>query len=227
MALAPDNSPWYRRFRMLIGIYLIAMVFGVREYVLARDDGTVEQGSDDWSEMVEVLASVNPEDADTDYLLAMEARQRGDVEAYMLHMETGLAKGVKHNNALLAEYAHQLIRMQAPFEDIDRALNRWRLNHQLSFEIIELPLGAGPQSQADQGALQRELDAIDWIYKYDLRAPTAEVPTWVVLAQFEPAIEASVRDLIEAISILSVRPEDRGRLAVRCTSFTECRAIAR
>lgn len=227
MALAPDTAPWYRRFRMLIGIYLIAMVFGAREYLLSRADGTVDQGSDEWSEMVEVIASVNPEDADTDYLLAMEAKQMGDVEQYMLHMETALAKDVKHNNALLAEYAHQLIRMQAPFDDIDRALNRWRLNHQLSFEILELPLGAGPQDDADQTALRRELDNIDWIYNYQLRAPTEVIPTWVVLTQFEPAIEASVRDLVEALSILGVHPDDRARLSVRCTSFDECRAITR
>lgn len=227
MALAPDDSPWYRRFRMLIGIYALALILGGREFVLARAEGGVDQGSDEWSEMVEVVASINPEDADTDYLLAMEAKQQGDLDGYMLHMETALAKDVKHNNALLAEYAHQLIRMQAPFEDIDRALNSWRENHQLSFEILELPLGAGPRDQVDRGALLRELDGIDWIYNYQLREPSAEVPVWVILTQFEPAVEASIRDLIEAISILSVRPEDRGRLRVRCTSFEECRAIAR
>ncbi len=227
MALAPDNSPWYRKFRMLIGIYLIAMVFGAREYLLVRSGTEVDQGTEEWTRMANVIASLNPDEGDTEYLLAMEALQEGDVDRYMEHMEAGLSTGVKHNNALLAEYAHHLIRLEVDFADIDRALNRWRENHQLSFEILELPMGVGPQSPADENALRRELESIDWIYEYVLRPPTEEVPIWVIQVQFEPAVPASIRDLVEALSVLSVRPEDRGRMSVRCVSFQNCRAIAR
>lgn len=227
MALAADDAPWYRRFRMLLIIYGIAGVIGAREYIVARTGDPVDLGTAEWTEMADVVAEINPAEADTEYLLAMEALQRGEVDAYVSYMESALDRGVKHNNALLGEYAQFLIRNQAPFDDIDRALNRWRENHQLSFEILELPMGTGPRDQADQAALMRELDAIDWIYKYDLRPPTDAVPYWVILTQFEPAVEASIRELVEALSILSLPPEDRGRLAVRCTSFQECRWIAR
>jgi hypothetical protein len=227
MALAPDNSPWYRRFRMLLVIYGLAMLFGAREFLLARSGEIVEQGSDDWTRMADVVAAINPAEADTEYLLAMESLQAGDAPAYMEHMEIALAKGVKHNNALLAEYAQHLIRLQADFETIDRALNRWKDNHALSFEILELPLGVGPADQLDQAALRRELDAVDWIYRYELRAPTAQIPRWVVLVQFEPAKTVSIRDLVEALSILAIPPVDRRSFAMRCTSFESCRLIAR
>jgi hypothetical protein len=227
MALAPDEAPWYRRFRMLLVIYGLAMAIGAREYLLARSGAAVDLGTAEWTEMADVVAEINPTEADTEYLLAMEALRVGDTDAYVAHMESALERGVKHNNALLGEYAQFLIRTQAPFEDIDRALNRWRENHQLSFEILELPMGTGPTNQADQTALRGALDAIDWIYKYELKPPTEAVPYWVILTQFEPAVTPSIRELMEALSILSLPPEDRGGFAVRCTSFQDCRAIAR
>ena len=52
MALAPDTAPWYRRFRMLLGIYLVALAFGVREYVVSQTRPTVDP------ETAEQLASL-------------------------------------------------------------------------------------------------------------------------------------------------------------------------
>ena len=124
MALAPDNAPWYRRFRMLLLIYVLGMLFGAREFLIARSGDQVDPGSDEWSRMAEVIAEINPADADTDFLLAMEALQEGDEARYIEYMETALGKGIKHNNFLLAEYAHHLIRIQAPFENIDVEIGR-------------------------------------------------------------------------------------------------------
>ncbi|MGB1656251.1 MAG: hypothetical protein ACPHO4_02805 [Longimicrobiales bacterium] len=227
MALAPDKAPWYRRFRMLLGIYALGMLFGGREFLIARSGDQVDPGSNEWSRMAEVIAEINPADADTDFLLAMEALQEGDEARYIEYMETALGKGIKHNNFLLAEYAHHLIRIQAPFENIDVALNTWRENHQLSFEIVSLPLGQGPTSQQDYDAIRREMDAIDWIYEWELQEPAPESPQWVLLLQFEPAKEAVIRDVIEAISILGLPPEVRSRLRVRCTSWVDCQSQAR
>jgi len=227
MALAPDNAPWYRRFRMLLIVYLLGLVFGGREFLMARSGSQVDPGSEEWSRMAEVIAELNPADADTDFLVAMEALQEGDEARYIEFMESALAKGVKHNNLLLAEYAHHLIRIQAPFENIDIALNTWRKNHQLSFEIVTLPLGQGPSSTQDYDAIRRELDALDWIYKWEFQEPSAESPQWVLLFQFEPAREAVIREVIEAISILGLPPEARSRLRVRCTSWNDCQSQTR
>jgi hypothetical protein len=205
MALAPDNAPWYRRFRMLLIVYLLGLVFGGREFLMARSGSQVDPGSEEWSRMAEVIAELNPADADTDFLVAMEALQEGDE----------------------AEYAHHLIRIQAPFENIDIALNTWRKNHQLSFEIVTLPLGQGPSSTQDYDAIRRELDALDWIYKWEFQEPSAESPQWVLFFQFEPAREAVIREVIEAISILGLPPEARSRLRVRCTSWNDCQSQTR
>ena len=137
MADTANNVPWYRRYRMLLGIYALGLLFGGREFLVARTGTQVDPGSQEWSRMAEVIAEINPADADTHFLLAMEALQEGDETGYIQYMESALAKGVKHNNFLLAEYAHHLVRIQAPFENIDIALNTWRENHQLSFEIVQ------------------------------------------------------------------------------------------
>ncbi len=59
--------PWYRRYRMLIGIYLIAVAVGAREYVLSRSAPSVDMLSDEWAEMTEVVEAVNPDHPDTDF----------------------------------------------------------------------------------------------------------------------------------------------------------------
>ena len=227
MAHTAATVPWYRRYRMLLGIYAIGLLFGGREFLVARAGPQVDPGSEEWSRMAAVIAEINPADADTDFLLAMEALQEGDEPRYIEYMESALGKGVKHNNLLLSEYAHHLMRIQAPFQSIDIALNRWRENHQLSFEIVSLPLGQGPASQQDYNAIRRELDAIDWIYEWELREPSGDMLQWVLLLQFEPAKEAAIRDVIEATSILLLPPEARSRLRVRCTSWEDCQSQVR
>lgn len=227
MADTANNVPWYRRYRMLLGIYALGLLFGGREFLVARTGTQVDPGSQEWSRMAEVIAEINPADADTHFLLAMEALQEGDETGYIQYMESALAKGVKHNNFLLAEYAHHLVRIQAPFENIDIALNTWRENHQLSFEIVSLPLGQGPASQQDYNAIRRELEAIDWIYEWELREPSGEMPQWLLLFQFEPAKEAAIRDVIEATSILLLPTEARSRLRVRCTNWEDCQSQVR
>ena len=227
MTHTADNVPWYRRYRMLLGIYAIGLLFGGREFLVARAGTQVDPGSEEWSRMAAVIAEINPADADTDFLRAMEALQEGDQPRYIEYMESALGKGVKHNNLLLSEYAHHLMRTQAPFQSIDIALNTWRENHQLSFEIVSLPLGQGPASQQDYNAIRRELEAIDWIYEWELREPSGEIPQWLLLFQFEPAKEAAIRDVIEATSILLLPTEARSRLRVRCTNWEDCQSQAR
>ena len=90
MALAPDSAPWYRRFRMLLGIYVLAMLFGAREFVLARSQPEIDMETAEWSRMADVIAQVNPADVDTDYLLAMEALKKGDRDTFVRHMEAAL-----------------------------------------------------------------------------------------------------------------------------------------
>jgi len=227
MALAPDDSPWYRRFRMLLGIYLIAMAFGVREYWLARSGASVDPDTAEWTRMAEVVSQINPADADTEYLEAMEALKAGDSEAFVEHMEAALVKDVKHNDVLLRAYAQHLFSTNADHELVNDALTRWRVNHPASGESFEIPLGAGPQGPADQNAISRELDTIDWILRHELQPPSQESPQWRVHVYIRPATPIDIREAVAAVSILALPPEMRGQYKVTCLNLEDCRRVAR
>lgn len=227
MALAPDDSPWYRRFRMLLGIYLIAAAFGVREYYLARQGAIIDPETEEWSRMAEVISQINPADADTEYLEAMEALKEGDSDAFVRHMETALDKGVKHNDVLLRTYAQHLFTTNADYRVVNGALERWRLNHPFTNEPFEMPLGAGPTTPEAERALRRELDSVDWVLRYELQPPDRENPGWRVLLYIRPATEIDIREAVAAVSILGLPPEMRRDFKVTCLNLQDCRRIPR
>lgn len=227
MALAPDDSPWYRRFRMLLGIYLIALAFGVREFVVSRSQPPVDVDTEEWSRMAQVVERLNPADADTEYLEAMEALKAGDNEAFVEHMETALNKGVKHNEMLLKWYAQHLFTTGAGYRKVNEWLTRWRTNHPSSAEPFEIPLGSGPTDKASEQALRRELDAVDWIFSYEVQRPNEESASWRVLLHIRPATEIDIREAVAAVSILTLPPEMRRDFRVTCLTLEDCRRISR
>lgn len=227
MALAPDGSPWYRKFRMLLVIYLIALAFGVREAYLSRHGDIVDPETQEWSRMAEVISQINPADADTEYLEAMEALKEGDREAFVQHMETALDKGVKHNDVLLRTYAQHLFTTGEDYRLVNRALERWRLNHPFTNEAFEIPIGSGPSGPEDERALQRELDSVDWILRYEFQPPGGEDSGWRVLVYIRPATEIDIRDAVAAVSILALPQEMRRDFRVTCLTLEDCRRVPR
>ncbi len=119
---------------MLVIVYVIVLGIGTREYLISRSGGTLEwisgcQASasgcsmtgrgttglaDDslfWTrhaKMTEVVAQLNPEDPDTDFLLGMQALSEGDVEESIHRLEEALEVDPKHNNYLLQYYAQYI-----------------------------------------------------------------------------------------------------------------------
>jgi hypothetical protein len=229
MALAPDNAPWYRRFRMLLGIYLIAMTFGVREFVLSRTRPAVDPETQEWSRMAEVVARINPSDVDTDYLLALEALKAGDEQGFQQHVETALLdKHAKHNDIILRAYAQHLFTTNADYRQVNEWLNRWRTNHPASGEGFEIPLAAGPSGPADDVALQREFDSIDWLLRYQMIPPAGDGSSqWRVMVYFRPAREIDIRQAVAAVSILALPPSQRGQFRVTCLSLENCQRVPR
>ncbi len=223
MALAPDTAPWYRRFRMLIGIYLIAMAFGAREYVLSTREDPVDMLSDEWAEMTEVVAAVDPDYPDTEFLASIQAMREGDPEAFMRHMETALESGVKHNDILMQSYAQQLLSQGADYRRINLALNAWRENHPSSAETIWLPLAIPPRSQEESLALRRAVGEVRWIAGWELETvgEGATAGTRIQLA-FRPPHEVDIREAVAAVSVLSLSPEERQRFRVRCLTLIDC-----
>ncbi|MDX1646062.1 MAG: hypothetical protein R3304_02865 [Longimicrobiales bacterium] len=227
MALAPDDSPWYRKFRMLLGIYLIAIAFGVREYVVSRQSAPVDPETEEWSQMAEVVSQINPADADTEYLKALEALKAGDRDAFVGHMETALDKGVKHNDVLLRWYAQHLFSTGEDYRLVNSALERWRTNHPFTAEPLEIPMGSGPSGPADEEALARELERVPWILRHELQPPDEEDPGWRALVYIRPATQIDIRQAVAAVSILALPPELREDFRVTCLTLEDCRRVPR
>ena len=212
---------------MLLGIYLIAMAFGVREYWLVRQGVSVDPDTEEWSRMAEVISRINPADADTEYLEAMEALKDGDSERFIRHMESALDKGIKHNDVLLRTYAQHLFTTNADYRAVNSALMRWRTNHPSSGESFEVPLGSGPTTPEAVRAIRRELDAVDWILRYEFQEPSGPGDGWRVLLYIRPATEIDIREAVAAVSILALPPEMRGEFRVTCLDLEDCRRVPR
>jgi len=215
--------PWYRRFRMLIGIYLVGLLVGVREYVISRNTPPVDMLSDEWDRMSSVVSEVNPGDPDSEFLMSIQALRKGDPEAFMEHMEAALAAGVKHNDVLMQSYAQQLLIQGVDYRRANFALNEWRRNHPSSAQFIWLPLGVPPRDAADSAALRLALSEVPWIADFDLvnedLAGRAEVR---VNIYFRPPHEVDIREAVAAVSVLSLTSEERSRYRVRCLTMIDC-----
>ena len=218
----------FQRYRILFVIYGVGAAVGLREFHLSRTDEAVDWGSDRWRDMTEVVAQVNPDDPDTDFLAGVQAIVRGDGSDFVDHFEEALQDDVKHNEFLLRDYAQHLIASGADWRRINDAVNRWRENYPFSDETLTLELGTGPRTQADVSILHRELRAVPWIGDVQLESsepePDAGPRGWRVHITFRPPREVDVRQAVAAVSILAVPEADRGRLRVTCTTMTECTA---
>lgn len=215
--------PWYRRFRMLIGIYAIAIVVGAREYVLSGREPSVDMLSDDWAEMTDVVEGVNPGHPDTEFLASIQSMRAGDREGFMAHMEAAIESGVKHNDQLMQTYAQQLMIDGADYRRVNVALNAWRQNHPASPETIWLPLAVPPASDGDADALRASLDEVPWIGGYDLET-VGEGPSRSVrvVISFRPPRPIDIREAVAAVSVLSLDAQERRRFRVKCLTMIDC-----
>ena len=163
---------WYRRYRMLIAIYAIAVIVGAREYLVSRGQAPVDFLSEKWSAMTEVVSAINPGDPDTDFLEAVQALQQGDEETFLEHLEEALTSDVKHNDLLLQSYAQHLLNTGRDHAQVNAALNRWRDNHPFSVETVWLPLATGPRGATDLTDLNRAFAEVPWVTETREWSPT-------------------------------------------------------
>ncbi len=204
-------------------IYGVGIAIGAREFLLSRGGEPVDWGSDRWAEMTAVVREVNPEDPDTDFLEGVQSIVRGEGDDFVGHFEDALDAGVKHNEFLLRDYAQHLLASGGDWRRVNEAVNRWRENYPFSDETLTLELGSGPRSQADLSVLNRELRGVPWIGDIELEPYEAGGrQVWRVRITFRPPRAVDVREAVAAASILSVPAADRGRLAVTCTTLTDC-----
>ncbi len=244
---------WLQRYRLLIVIYTVGLAVGIREYVVSREGGTVggagaceasaascfsirssalaTPDAEFWRQharMVEVVAAVNPDDPDTEFLKGMEALSAGNEDEFKRRFEAAVAAGVKHNHFLLQFYAQYLLDRGGNWQEVNDAINRWRQNHQLSRETLGLNLSAGPTSPADEADLQAALSRVPWLQDYRLERSTANgAEQWRLLMAFRAGRQVDIRDAVAAVTTLAIPPDQRPLLEVTCRTLIDCTARPR
>jgi hypothetical protein len=178
--------------------------------------------------MTEVVAAINPDDPNTDFLQGIQALAEGDEAEFIRRFEAALASGAKHNHLLLQYYAQSLLDRGADWRLVNQAVNRWRENHPSSPEKLVLQMSAGPRSSADSLALRESLASVDWVSEAALESyPEGGSERWRLRLGFRPGREVDVRDAIAAATILAIPPEQRARYQVTCETLEDCSATLR
>ena len=243
-----------QKYRMLVVVYVIALAVGTREYLVSgsgttvewisgcqasaaacSNTGTQQAGSPDdslfWTrhaKMTEVVAQLNPEDPDTDFLLGMQALAEGDDEEAIRRLEEALEVDPKHNHYLLQYYAQYELSRGADWRRVNLAVNRWRINHPFSADPLTIPLGTGPATPEDENDMYATLEAIPWIAGSQLESNVLEGQTrWRLSLTFQPGETVDVREAIEAVTLLSLTPGDRRRFRVQCSTLVDCTMVPR
>ena len=242
-----------QRYRMLVIVYAIILIFGTREFIQSRDGTaaswqggcqasaascfliTAQAGAVDdslfWrrhAEVTEVVAQLNPEDPDTYFLRGMQAMQEGDEAAFLENLEAAVASGAKHNGILLQYHAQYLFARGADWERVNEALNRWRENHPLSKQPLTLSMAAGPATAADEAVLRDALAEVAWVaaWQVQLAQPGRSGGAALELS-FAPGETIDIREAIAAVTVLSLSPEQRASFRVTCATLVDCELVPR
>ena len=219
---------WYRRHRMLIGIYAIAVVVGTREYLVSRGQEPVDFLNEKWGDMTDVVSVINPGDPDTEFLEAVQALQQGDDEIFRQLLEEALASDVKHNDLLLQSYAQHLLNTGTDHEQVNAALNRWRENHPFSAETVRLSLASGPRGPTDLSDLNQAFSEVEWVTNARIESyGDGGARRWRATITFRPGQAVDIRDAVAAASVLALPPGQRHLYEVTCVNLTDCSAERR
>lgn len=219
---------WHRRYRMLIGIYTIAVIVGAREYLVSRGQEPIDFLNEKWSDMTDVVSVINPGDPDTGFLEAVQALQQGDPDTFLERLEEALSSDVKHNDLLLQSYAQHLLNTGTDHQQVNVALNRWRENHPFSVETVWLPLASGPRNAADLDDLNRALRDVPWVTDAQVEAyGDGANQRWRATLTFRPGHPVDILDAVAAASVLAMPPGQRALYEVTCSTLTDCSATRR
>ena len=195
---------WFKRYRILIVIWSIGLLVGVREYRVGR---AMEQQVDfltaEGASFADVMSRINPEDPDTDFLQGMQALVAGDPVGFRDQIEEALASDVKHNEILLQFYAQYLVNEAADWREVNPALNRWRRNFPFSKRTITLQYTVGPPIPNEGALLRQALSRVPWIADSRLESSTVDGDRlWTVTLMFRRGETVDIRQALAAVSSL-------------------------
>lgn len=242
----------FRKYRMLWVAYGLAAFLGAREFIIAREQGgSVGPGSCEASaascalasaqaplgpdafwrrhgEVAAIVEQINPDDPDTHFMRGMQALAENDEETFRREFEAALSSGAKHNHYLFHYYAQYMVDRAEDWEAVNRALNVWRRNHQLSSETITLRLGAGPRTAGEVDVVREALLEVPWIADATLEiAGEGGAEHWQARMSFRPGRVVDMREAVAAVTILALPPQHRATHRVECATLQDCRAVPR
>jgi hypothetical protein len=192
---------WLHKYRLLVVIYSICLVVGVREYLVNRGSDPFGWLSPEGQELIDIIAGVNPEDPETEFLRSMQALAAGEPDEFERQIEAALAADIKHNEMMLRFHAQYLVDRGADWGRINEALNRWHRNYPFSTETITLALASGPASPAEQAMWERSLGLIPWLADFRLASQErGAVASWQVEMLFRRGRPIDIEDVVEAVS---------------------------
>ena len=195
---------WFKRYRILIVIWSLGLLMGVREYRVGR---AMEQPVDfltaEGASFADVMSRINPEDPDTDFLEGMQALVAGDPVGFRSQIEEALASDIKHNEILLQFYAQYLVNEVADWREVNPALNRWRRNFPFSQRTITLQYTAGAPVPNEGALLRQALSRVPWIADSRLESSTVDGDRiWTVTLMFRRGETVDIRQALAAVNSL-------------------------
>jgi hypothetical protein len=201
-----SRRQWFKRNRILILLYGVGLLAGVREYMVNRDKAPFEWMTPEGEVLIDVLDRLDPDAPDTKYLRAMRELANGNEAEFSRLLDDVLASGVKHNEAMLRFHASYLIGRGAGDSEINAALNRWRGNFPFAQEPIMLPLPTGPTTSVQAESLEAELARIPWMADVQLGfAGPQGAPQWRIQMMIRRGRPIDVRDVWNALSVALAR----------------------
>jgi len=117
---------------------------------------------------MDVISRLNPDEPDTQYLLAMHALADGDEAEFLRRLDRTLGSGAKHSEEIFKLHAEYLLLVGAEPQELNVALNRWHRNFPFSDKSFLLNLPAAPASAQERLAFERQLAELPWVMESHL-----------------------------------------------------------
>jgi hypothetical protein len=196
----PPGPTWFRKWRILLLVYAVGIVFGVREFMFKRGKPAFAWETSEGVALLEMLEQLNPDDPDTHYLKAMHALADGDRAEFERRLDLALDSDLKSNELMLRFHAEYLLATSSDTAAINAAISRWRRNFPYTAEPITFRLANAPRTPQQAEAIERSVAQIPWVADLRLgRSVTGGREQWVLGVMVRRGTEIDVRDVSEAV----------------------------
>jgi hypothetical protein len=196
----PGGPGWFRKWRILLLVYSVGLVFGVHEFLFKRGKPAFAWETPEGVVLLEMLEQLNPDDPDTHYLKAMHALAAGDRTEFERRLDLALDSNLKSNELMLRFHAEYLLATSNDTAAINAAITRWRTNFPYTSQPITFRLANAPRTPEQAEAIERSVAQIPWVADLRLgRSVNESGEQWVLGVMVRRGSDIDVRDVSEAI----------------------------